>query len=187
MKKSTFFSLLFLAATGLASGCFFEIYLNGSGKDQLMDLLSGFFTAEKNSLPFWPAFWQNLRGGLLFLLLTFPAPILPVLFPFSLLFLFFRSMAVGFSAAMMMEVFGMKGLFYSSVTLIPSGILQILLFSALTALSIHQIHPIFCKKHSRKAPQRTAGPYLYTYAAGLGILVLICLMQVILLHTVISP
>ena len=59
MKKSTFFAMLFLAATGLASGCFFEIYLNGSGKDQLMGLLSGFFAAEENSLSFWLSFWHK--------------------------------------------------------------------------------------------------------------------------------
>lgn len=187
MKKQTFFAILFLAATGLASGCFFELFMTGDGKEDLMHLLSVFFDAEENRISFSETFWQNIGVSLPVLLLTFFTPLIPVLFPISLLLLFFRGLALGFSAAMMMETFGTRGFLYTAFTLVPAGVMQILLFSVLTAVSFHYGLPVLRKKDRRKALQVTAEPYLYTYAAGLAILILICLIQTVLLCTVISP
>ena len=206
MDKRLFFVLLFMAATGFATGVFFEINLSGTGKDQLMERLSEYFSAG-NSLPdtaessFTDSFLQNMKGGLLFWLVCFLSPVLPVLLPVILLFLFLRGLFLGFSAAMVMETFGLAGTEYLMAAIVPSGLLQMLLFAFLVALSFHegvtllQVHfPARFRfrfrtlrtssSKNRKALLFTAGPYLNFYLAGLAVLTLSCLLQAFLLQAV---
>ena len=51
INKKLFWIYLFIFAVGLCAGSFFEVYMTGAGKDQLMDALSGFFT-DGNNAPF---------------------------------------------------------------------------------------------------------------------------------------
>ena len=191
MDKRIFFLFLFCAAIGLTTGCFFEIYLSGSGKEQLMTLLAGFF-GSGSGLSLWTSFWQNFSGSALFLLLSFFLPLVPFLLPFAVLFLFFRGLFLGFSAAMVLETFGINGCLYIALTLAPSGLLQILLFAFLLTCSLQKLMEIQAarKRHprrktdSRKALQSLAGPYLYNYVTGLGVLISICLLQAFLLQAV---
>ena len=189
MNKKIFFLLLFLAATGMTTGCFFEILLSGSGKEQLMDYLGSFLASEGSETSLWESFFRKAAGGAFFLLTALLLPLFPWLAPLHLLFLFFRGFFLGFSSAMVLEALGMKGILYIAVTLVPAELLQLLLFAALFCLSLQEYQRLHHRrKGSRKAPQIfTAGPYLYTYAAGLAALFLICLLQSALLAAVTGP
>ena len=103
MDKKLFYMLLFAAATGLCSGAFFEVCMTGTGKEQLMQLLSVFFSSDGSGLSFLASFWQNLRSGLFFLLLCFVSPAVVILLPLDVFFLFCRGLFLGFSAAMVLE------------------------------------------------------------------------------------
>lgn len=205
MDKKIFYTLLFVAATGLCTGSFFEVTLAGTGKEQLMELLSGFFSTGGSDLSLPVSFWQNFRSGFLFLLLFYISPAVPILLPFNVLFLFFRSLFLGFSATMVLEVFGISGMGYVLATLVPCGLIQIFLFALLGALSlkegIYTIHSLrvlagipsgagryrrenFREQKNRTALQRITGQYLYFYLAGLIVLILSSLLQVGLLQAV---
>lgn len=198
MDKKLFYMLLFTAATGLCSGAFFEVCMTGTGKDQLMQLLSGFFSSEGSGLSFLSSFWQNIRSGLFFLLLCFISPAAVILLPLNVLFLLCRSLFLGFSAAMILETFGLSGMGYLLLTLAPAGLVQIFLFSFLCALSLQEG---FCrisqragrrfsrstsagKTKNRNALQLFTGQYLNLYLAGLAVLILTCLLQAGLLQAV---
>lgn len=56
-KKLTLI-FLFLMAVGICTGSFFEVFMKGEGKQQLMDMMSGFFAGEKYSkFQYW-FFWK---------------------------------------------------------------------------------------------------------------------------------
>lgn len=206
MDKRLFFVLLFMAATGFATGVFFEINLSGTGKDQLMELLSEYFSAgnsisDAEGSGFTDSFLQNMKGGLLFWLVCFLSPVLLILLPVMILFLFLRGLFLGFSAAMVMETFGLSGTEYLLAVIVPSGLLQVFLFAFLMTISLHegmaviQVHfPARIRLHfrslrtssikNRKALLFTAGPYLNFYMAGLAVLTLSCLLQAFLLQAV---
>ena len=180
MDKKTICLLLFLSATGLTAGCFFEIYLSGNGKDQLMNLLSGFFTSG-SPLGLWDAFRQNIQSSLLPLILLFFSLKFSILFIPTCFWIFFRGIALGFSAAIMMETFGVKGIFYVITTLAPCGMGQLLILSVLFSCTVQHRRRIH---GNRKALQIFAGQYLYDYAAGLGLLIFLGVLQSVLLLTV---
>lgn len=191
MDKKLFYMLLFAAATGLCSGAFFEVCMTGTGKEQLMQLLSVFFSSDGSGLSFLASFWQNLRSGLFFLLLCFVSPAVVILLPLDVFFLFCRGLFLGFSAAMVLETFGLSGMGYLLLTLAPAGLVQIVLFSLLCALSLQEglfrIRRRIGRRFSRttsagKSKNRNAlrcftGQYLYLYLAGLAVLVFTCLIQ----------
>lgn len=193
MNKKVFILLLFLAATGMTTGCFFQLLLSDSVKEELVNILGSVLvrtgTGTGTASVFSESLMPELAVTIAFLMPAFLLPLLPWLVPIPLSYLFFKGFAAGFSSAMILESMGLKGLFYIAVTLIPAELLEILLFALLTCFSIHTCQNLRHRKKSiRKAPQIfTAGPYLYTYAAGLGLLILILLLQSALLAAVTEP
>lgn len=172
MDKKIFFALLFVAATGLCAGAFFEVYMSGSGKDQLMTLLDNFFQPEHaengESLSPLVSFWLSVRGSLLVLLLFFLSPVLLVLLPLCPIWLFLLGLSTGFSATMLIEAFGATGLRYAGLTLVPPAFLQILLFSFLGMVSL-QAKPAFFSLRAFSfggRPQRRVSPTTVRRVAG---------------------
>ena len=187
MDKKFFLGLLFLSAVGITTGCFFELFLTGSGKDQLMDVLSLFFRQDQTDRPIFLSTLQNIRSGAFFLLPAFFSPILPFLLPVNLAMLFFRGLFLGFTCCMLLETFGTEGFLYMTVTLIPIQLLYLLLFCCLLSCSAEKFRtPGLRRKGTKKALRHLAGLYGYTYAAGLAVLILIGLFQTILLQAVIG-
>ena len=189
MNKKIFFPILFLTATGMTTGCFFELLLSGSGKETLMEMVGAFLSREDSAFSLTEHTLSKIAAGIVFLVPAFLLPVIPWLMPFHLLYLFFRGFVLGFSSAMILETLGTKGLFYISITLIPSELLQILLFIFLLCSSLQQVLYLrHRKKGIRKAPQIfIPGPYLYTYTAGLLILIFISFFQSVLLQAVTGP
>ena len=206
MEKKTFLLLLFLAAIGLTTGCFFELYLSGEGKDQLIHQLADYFGSDGTDFSYWQSFWQNLRRCLPFFCLCFLSPLLPVLCPVDLTLIFLRGFFLGFTCSMVIETFSIKGIFYASITLVPWAVMQIMLFAELLTFSFIQAGDMFypfklrhrhassgptVKKYwsagIRKALQLAAGPYLFHYTAAMIFLILIGLLQSFLLQAVLSP
>ncbi len=187
--------MLFVAATGLCTGAFFEVCMSGSGKEQLMTVLNNFFTAGGNGLSMPAAFWQSFRGSLVVLLLFFLSPLLIILLPFTVLYLFFKGLFAGFSAAMLIETMGLRGVLYSLLTLMPSCLLQLLLFALLAMVSLQSgaeivrtlLHRLHLSGHARglrtlSAAEIFTPQYRSLYACGLAALLVICLLEVFLLQ-----
>ena len=67
----------------------------------------------------------------------------------------------GFSATMLIEAFGIKGVYYTALTLLPSGILHTVLFSFLGTLSIQEgiqvIQAFRCRRGVRGRNNKNAG------------------------------
>lgn len=213
MDKKIFFILLFIAATGLCTGAFFEVFMSGEGKDQLAAVLTGFFdpagsdtntvtnavtdasadAGANAALGPLTAFWQSFRGPFLFLILCFVSPVVFVLLPICALYLFFHGLFMGFSATMLIEAMGLRGLVYTTLTLLPSGLLQVLLFAFLLMVSLKQGGHILetlrnrrgaCGRKNRNALQCFTGQYIRIYLVGLAVLFSICLLKVFLLQVV---
>lgn len=192
MDRKIFIILLFITATGLCTGAFFEVFMSGAGKDQLISILENFFSGSPGSnLTFFQSFLQSFKSNLVFLLLYFVSPIIVILLPLDGLYLFFKGLFTGFSATMLVEAFGIKGVYYTALTLLPSGLLQILLFSFLGMLSLQegiQVIQAFRTRRgargrsNKNALQIFAGQYFKYYLAGLGIMTISCLLEAFFLQ-----
>ena len=192
MDKKIFIILLFITATGLCTGAFFEVFMSGEGKDQLISILENFFQNSRGSnLTFLESFCQSFKRNFIFLFLYFLSPLLIVLLPLDGLYLFCKGLFTGFSATMLIEAFGIKGVYYTALTLLPSGILHTVLFSFLGTLSIQEgiqvIQAFRCRRgvrgrNNKNALQLFAGQYFKYYLAGLGILTVSCLLEAFFLQ-----
>ena len=166
--------------------------MSGQGKDQLIAILDNFFhNTGTSSLSFLPSFWQSFKSNFIFLLLYFISPVIILLLPVNVFYLFFKGIFTGFSATMLIEAFGVKGLYYSALTLLPSGIIQVMLFAFLGMVSLQEgvnVIRTFLAGRSAKgrknknALQVFAGQYLKCYVIGFGVMVASCLLEAFLLQ-----
>ena len=138
INRKTFFGFLFIFAVGLCAGSFFEIFMTGAGKEQLMDALANFFgdeasgaeaaesaTAAAGGAAVLAGFARCARAWLIIWALFLFCPLFPPLAlacPFVCLA---RGLASGFSATMLVETFGFKGGWYIISTILPHSLIQI--------------------------------------------------------------
>ena len=97
-----------------------------------------------------------------------------------------RGLSFGFSAAMTLEVTGIRGILYIITTLLPQNLIQLPVYCALTALSL-QAGAVRIKRaagRKRNAMQLDAKRYSLIFLTGLGIITLSCLLEAFLVTSV---
>lgn len=177
-NDKVFFSLLFILGIGISCGAFFEVYMEGAGKEQLMQILSLFFNNGASS-GFFSSLAKNLFNWLLMLLIPFAVIYLPPLVFFCPFIPFIKGLSLGFSATMLVEVFGLKGGFYIAATLLPQNIIQIPVLCYLIALSI-----ISARSKNRKALHQDARQYYINYFIGCIFIIISCLLESVLMQLI---
>jgi stage II sporulation protein M len=131
--------LLFIWAVGVCSGSFFEVFMHGIGKDNLMESLTQFFSGSSSG-SFWLKFFNCLKSWIIIIFVLSVVHIIPfgVVLSFFVCFMlpFLKGMALGFSATMLIETFGVKGSWYIISTIIPQNLIQVPILLIMIALSI---------------------------------------------------
>ena len=103
VNKKIALAMFFIFAVGLCSGAFFEIYMKGEGKTQLMDILSGLVSGSTGQ-SFISTFWNSFRTWIAMLLITFIVPFLPPLAILCPFFPILKGLTLGFSATMLINL-----------------------------------------------------------------------------------
>lgn len=187
INKKVTLILLFLLAVGICSGSFFEVYMQGAGKDQLMELLSGFFSSE-GTQSFHIVFFNCLKTWLLIFILLFLCPLFPPLAILCPAIPLIKGLTLGFSATMLIETFGFKGVWYILSTMLPHSLIQIPVLCALSAISLEgaflTLKYFFSKRRrsaNRNALQNFARQYLMCYGIAILLIVISCLIEAALM------
>ena len=184
INKKITLCLLFISVTALCAGSFYEVYLEGHGKEQLMETLYSSFTVESSN-----TFWYLLKSNLLSILKSWLylllCPIVPILIFTCPFICILKSFSAGFSSTMIIETFGAKGIIYIITTILPQNIIHIPVFCVLSALSIHMsltTTKYFLKRRqlNKNVLQKTVRHYITTFFIGLIILFISCLIEVFL-------
>ena len=171
INKKIALAMFFIFAVGLCSGAFFEIYMKGEGKTQLMDILSGLVSGSTGQ-SFISTFWNSFRTWIAMLLITFIVPFLPpraILCPF---FPILKGLTLGFSATMLIETFGVKGTWYIISTILPQNLIQIPILCVLIGLSMSGAN--------KKALRKSTRPYLTCYGVAVCLILISCLLEAFL-------
>lgn len=185
-NQKIFAVLLFITSVGMCAGAFFEVFMEGSGKEQLMDFLSIYITDSTKS-SFLSMFFSSslsLFKPWLFFFLCPLIPLLAIVCPFLCML---RGLSVGFASTMLIETFGFKGAWYIILSIMPQNIIQLPVFCLLSALSMSMsVISLKCytRRHSRKkyknALQVNARHYIFVFALCLLHLLISCLIEVVL-------
>lgn len=171
VNKRVTVAMFFIFAVALASGSFFEIYMKGAGKQQLMELLGGLL-ADGQTQSFFATFWQSLRAWLLMLAVISAVPFLPPLLLLCPVFPALKGLSLGFSATMLVEAFGPEGAWYIFATILPHTLLQIPLLCFMTGF--------VTSGATKKALRKNARPYFLCCGAAAGLIFISCLLEAFL-------
>ncbi len=185
--------LLFALAVSICAGSFFEVSMTGDGKQQLENMLSGLLNAEnghsenlQSTASFAGCFFRIFAKNLVVIALAYISPVVLITLPVLPTFMLLRGLSFGFSAAMTLEVTGIRGILYIITTLLPQNLIQLPVYCTLTALSL-QAGAVRMKQaagRKRNAMQLDARRYSLIFLTGLGIIILSCLLEAFLVTSV---
>lgn len=142
-----FFILLFLCGVGICAGSFFEVGLSSEIRETLSAALNSIFrsmslsetdesTGGETAETFLSSFLPLVRSLVLPVILSFFSACLLFLLPLLPIYILLKGISVGFSAAVMLESFGLKGIWYILCTLMPQNLIQIPVCCLLCTLSL---------------------------------------------------
>ena len=125
-----FWVFLFIIAVGICTGSFFETGMTDGSKSGFFDALISFFHVAEagggDGENFSSENFLSALGSFLpVLLIGYVSAFLPILLPLIPLYIFTRGVSVGFSAAAILEAFGLKGTAYILITLMPPHFIQL--------------------------------------------------------------
>ena len=184
--------LLFALAVSICAGSFFEVSMTGAGKQQLENMLSGLLNSETGggdtgaAASFAGCFFRIFVKNFIVIILGFISPVVFVTLPVLPAYILLRGVSFGFSAAMTLEVAGIKGILYILTTLMPQNLIQFPVYCFLAVLTLQEgsvrIKQVFGNK--RKALHHDARRYSLIFLTGLGIITLSCLLEALLVTSV---
>ena len=185
--------LLFAMAVSICAGSFFEVSMTGDGKQQLENMLSGLLNPEdagsentQITASFAGCFFRIFAKNLVVIALAYISPVVLITLPVLPTFMLLRGLSFGFSAAMTLEVTGIRGILYIITTLLPQNLIQLPVYCALTALSLQAgaMRIMQAARKKRNAMQPDARRYSLIFLTGLGIITLSCLLEAFLVTSV---
>lgn len=149
-KKYVLFCLV-IVILGVIAGSFFIVALNNSDKTLVVEYIESFIDNIKiDNLNYIDTLKNTLTINYLIIILISILGFTCFISPVSILLLFYKSFVIGFSLSSFILVYKVKGLLLSIIYIFPHLIINILLFSLLTAftlkLSIKMIKYIVKKK-----------------------------------------
>lgn len=178
-------TLLFSLAVSICAGSFFEVSMTGEGKEQLENILSGFLNSEV-TVSFAGCFLRIFLKNLIVLALAFVSPLIFVTLPVLPLYILLRGLSFGFSAAMTLEVAGIRGILYILTALMPQNLIQFAVYCLLAALSMGECAARIKSSSGRKrnALHCDARRYCLVFLIGLFLITLSCLLEALLVTSV---
>ena len=163
-KKYVFFCLV-VVILGILAGSLFIVILNSSDKSLVIEYIESFVENIKNdSFNYMDTLKNTLIINYLVIFIISIIGFTYFLCPINILLLFYKSFIIGFSLSSFILTYKIKGLLLSIIYIFPHLIINILLFSLLTAftlkISINMIKYIIRKKEVNMRDY--FNKYLYT-------------------------
>lgn len=168
-KRYVLFCMV-LVIIGIISGSLFIVILNSSDKNLVIEYIQSFIDNIKNSdFNYIETFKNTIFINYLVIIIITILGFTYVLAPLNILTLFYKSFIIGFSLSSFILTFKIKGLLLSIIYIFPHLILNILIFSILTAftlkLSVRMTKSIIKKKDVNM--RLYFNKYLYTFIFAL--------------------
>ena len=164
-KRFVFFTLI-IVIIGIICGSLFIVILNSSDKNLVIEYIESYISSIKdNSFNYIDIFKNTIISNYGAVFIISVIGFTYFLAPFNILILFYKSFVIGFSISSLILTYKIKGLLISIVYIFPHLLINILLFSILTAftlkLSINMINHIIKKKDVNMRVY--FNKYLYTF------------------------
>lgn len=135
-KRYVFFSLI-IVIIGIICGSLFIVILNSSDKNLVIEYIEKFIdTIKNNNFDYIDTFKNTILVNYIVILIISILGFTYFLSPLNVLILFYKSFVIGFSISSLILTYKVKGILLSIGYIFPHLILNILLFSILTAFTL---------------------------------------------------
>lgn len=135
-KRYVLFCLV-LVILGIVAGSLFIVVLNSSDKSLVIEYIESFIdTIKNNNFIYIDTLKNTLIINYLIIIVISIIGFTYFLTPINILLLFYKAFIIGFSLSSFILVYKIKGLLLSIIYIFPHLIINILLFSLLTAFTL---------------------------------------------------
>ncbi len=175
LAAATFFFLL-----GISAGIFTELMMTSAEKEGVISYLDKYFLLNSTSdLAFSDIFMKSAGNNLGLLFIMVLAGITAIGFPVVLAALIYKGMALGFSAALLIDSMSFKGVAIVFTSMIPQNLIIIPAFviAGVTGLNM-AFHTISNRRFGiKKSLAESSGSYLFVNAVLAVIILAGCFIE----------
>lgn len=177
---ASFAAALFFFLLGISAGIFTELMMTSAEKEGMISYLDQYFLLSNPSdLAFSEIFMKSAGNnlGLLFVMLL--SGITAIGFPVALAALIYKGMALGFSAALLIDSMSFKGVAIVFTAMIPQNLIIIpaIIIAGVVALNL-AFHTISNRRFGiKKSLAESSGSYLFINAVLAAVILVGCFIE----------
>ena len=144
-KKYVFFTII-IVLLGIITGSLFIVILNSADKNLVIEYISDFLdNIKSSSINNLDILKNTLITNYVVIFILIIIGFTCFLFPINILILFYKSFILGFSLSSFILTYGLKGTLLSVTYIIPHLVINILIFTLITAFTLRKaINMIKC-------------------------------------------
>jgi stage II sporulation protein M len=177
---ASFAAALFFFMLGISAGVFTELMMTSTEKQGMISYLDKYFLLNSpNDLAFSDIFMKSAGNNLGLLLVMLLSGISAFGFPVALAALIYKGMALGFSAALLIDSMSFKGVAIIFTSMIPQNLIIIpaVIIAGVAALNV-AFHTISNRKFGiRKSLAESSGSYLFINAVLAAAILVGCFIE----------
>lgn len=179
-SRSSFAAAVFFFLLGISAGVFTELMMTSTEKEGMISYLDKYFLLNNPSdLAFSEIFMKSAGNnlGLLFVMLL--AGMTAIGFPVVLAALIYKGMALGFSAALLIDSMSFKGVAIVFTSMIPQNLIIIpaVIVGGIAALNM-AFHTIANRRFGiKKSLAECSGSYLFVNAVLAAVILAGCFIE----------
>lgn len=164
---ASFAAALFFFMLGISAGVFTELMMTSAEKEGMISYLDKYFLlTNPNDLAFSDIFMKSAGNNLGLLVIILISGITAFGFPVALAALIYKGMALGFSAALLIDSMSFKGIAIVFTSMIPQNLIIIpaIIIAGVAALNV-AFHTISNRRFGiKKSLAESSGSYLFINA-----------------------
>lgn len=179
-SRASFIAVLFFFILGISAGVFTELMMSNEEKEGMIAYLDKYFLlTDPSELTFSEIFMQSAGNNLGLLFVMILSGFTAIGFPAALAALIYKGMALGFSAALLVDSMSFKGVAIIFTSLVPQNLIIIpaVLIAGVAALNV-AFHTISNRKFGiKKSLAESSGSYLFINAALAAAILVGCFIE----------
>ncbi|MBR0596862.1 stage II sporulation protein M [Sinanaerobacter chloroacetimidivorans] len=184
-SSTSFAAALFFFMLGISAGVFTELLMNSTEKENMINYLGQYLLLSNyNDVSFSKIFFSSAGNNLILLLIMAVSGLTAIGFPIALAALTYKGMALGFSAALLIDSMSYKGVALIFTSMLPQNLILIpaILIAGIAALNV-AFHTISNRRFGmKKSLVESSGSYTF-----INIILIVAVLAGSFIESFISP
>lgn len=177
---ASFAAALFFFLLGISAGIFTELMMTSVEKEGMISYLDQYFLlSSPNDLAFSEIFMKSAGNNLGLLVIMILSGITAIGFPVALAALIYKGMALGFSAALLIDSMSFKGVAIVFTSMLPQNLIIIpaIIIAGVAALNL-AFHTISNRRFGiKKSLAESSGSYLFINVVLAAVILVGCFIE----------